>query len=396
VPEEGGPGAGGRAFVPPALTAAGRSALGASLVSWAVGFGLGYVELLVVAASGLVAVALALGWTAVRPRLDVDRTVWPERVVRGEPAEAALRITNPTGRSLPRLTALDRVGARQVEVDLPRVPAGGTGELSYSLPTDRRGIVPVGPLNVVREDPLGLLRAARRFGEAGALWVYPRIYPVLPLSAGAKRDLEGPTSDGAAGSITFHALREYVLGDDLRLVHWRSTARTGTLMIRQQADPSQPQTTVVLDTHRGSYDEDTFEAAIEAAASLVAASTRYKFPVKLHTGTGLAVTGRGGRSTASALLDHLTPLEWSDRGTLADVATRVASESTGHGLVVVTGNPDPPDLLAMEALRPRFDTMAVVRFRRDVDPGASSERGVIDMVAPDGPAFASLWAQRTS
>jgi uncharacterized protein (DUF58 family) len=276
------------------------------------------------------------------------------------------------------------------------VPAGSTGTTGYRLPTERRGVIDVGPLSVIRQDPLGLMETARRFGAPETLWIYPKIYPVSPLSAGKQRDLEGPTSDGAAGSITFHALREYVVGDDLRLIHWRSTARTGTLMIRQQADPSQPQTTIVLDTHVRSFDDETFEAAVEAAASLVAASTAHRFPVRLFTGTGLSATGRGSRSTASSLLDHLTPLQRSDTGSLADVAARLATQHGGHSLVVVTGDPDPTDLLAIEALRQRYDMTAVVRFRADAEPGVAWDHGIIDLVAPDGPSFAALWNRRAA
>jgi uncharacterized protein (DUF58 family) len=379
---------------PPRLTPAGRGVLGGSVVIYAVGWGLGYAEVLSVAAAGFVALLVAVGWTWTRPRLDIARTVAPQRVIRGERADALLRITNPTGRVLHQLTAVDRVGEREVGVGLPRVPAGETGTTTYRLPTERRGVIDVGPLSVIRRDPLGLMAAARRFGAPETLWIYPKIYPVTPLSAGRQRDLEGPTSDGASGSITFHALREYVVGDDLRLIHWRSTARTGTLMIRQQADPSQPQTTIVLDTHRGSFDDGTFEAAVEAAASLVTASTTHRFPVRLFTGTGLVATGRGSRATASSLLDHLTPLQRSDEGTLADVARRLAAEPGGHSLVIVTGDPDPTDLLAVETLRERYDTMAVVRFRADSEPGVSWDHGVVDLVASDAPAFAALWNRK--
>jgi uncharacterized protein (DUF58 family) len=379
----------------PAPTPTGWGVAGGAVVAHAVGFGLGYAEALAVAAAGYVALLVAVAWTWARPRLDLERSLSPQRVVRGERAEAALAVTNPGRRPLPGLLARDRVGAEDVEVSLPRLAAGQRQVTRYVLPTGRRGVIDVGPLAVVRQDPLGLVQAARRFGAADTLWVYPRIHPVSPLSAGSRRDLEGPTSDGAAGSITFHALREYVVGDDLRLIHWRSTARTGTLMIRQQADPSQPQTTIVLDTHRASYDDETFEAAVEAAASIIAACSAQRFPVRLHTGTGLVAGGRGtSRASASGLLDHLTPLQRADEGRLGEAASRLAAEPAGHSLVVITGDPDPGDLLAVEAQRQRYDTMALVRFRTDVPPGASRDAGVTDLVAPDADSWAALWNRR--
>jgi uncharacterized protein (DUF58 family) len=378
------------------LTPVGRGVLLGTSLAYAAGWGLGYTELLVVAAAGLLAMVLALAWTWPRPRVAVDRTISPQRVVRGEPAEAQLSVANPTRRRLPALRLRDRVGPRYLDVLLPRAAPGATGQATYELPTDRRGIVEVGPLAVVRRDPFGLTRSARRHGSTESLWVYPRIHPVAPLASGRRRDLEGPTHDNASGSITFHALREYVTGDDLRLIHWRSTARTGTLMVRQQADPSQPHATIVLDTHAGSFGDAAFEAAVEAAASLVVASTSRRFPVRLLTGDVLLSSGRAGRGTASPLLDHLTPLQLTDAATagLGPAATRLAAERGGQSLVVLTGTPDPDDLAAVTAVGRRYAALAVVRFRSDADPGIAWDRGVLDAVAPSAESFAALWNGR--
>jgi uncharacterized protein (DUF58 family) len=378
------------------LTPVGRAVLGGTVVAWVAGWGFGYTELLVVAAAGLLAVVLALAWTWPRPRVAVERTISPERVVRGEPAEAQLSVANPTRRRLPALRLRDQVGDRYVDVMLPRAAPGATGRTSYELPTSRRGIVPIGPLAVVRRDPFGLTRSARRHGSTETLWVYPRIHPMEPLASGRRRDLEGPTHDNASGSITFHALREYVTGDDLRLIHWRSTARTGTLMVRQQADPSQPHVTIVLDTHLASYDDAAFEAAVEAAASLVVASTSRRFPVRLLTADVILRSGRAGRGTASPLLDHLTPLERSDApaATLGAAATRLAAERAGQSLVVLTGTPGPDDLAAVTAVGRRYPALAVVRFRSDGDPGIAWDQGVLQAVVPTAESFAALWNGR--
>ncbi len=376
------------------LTPAGRAVAGGTVVSYAAGWGLGYNELLVVAAAGLLAVVVALIWTRPRARVHVERTISPERVVRGEPAEAALTVMNPTRRRMPAVRLRDRVGERHVDVLLPRAAAGATGHTSYELPTDRRGVVPIGPLAVVRRDPLGLTRYARRHGSIETLWVYPRIYPVAPLASGRRRDLEGPTHDNASGNITFHALREYVSGDDLRLIHWRSTARTGTLMVRQQADPSQPHATIVLDVHRSSYDDATFEAAVEAAASLVVASTSRRFPVRLLTGETLLSSGRSGKGTASPLLDHLTPLELSETSTLGSAATRMAGERSGQSLVVLTGSPIDEDLAAITAIGRAYAALAVVKFDTGAAPGISWNSGVLDATAPTAESFAALWNGR--
>jgi uncharacterized protein (DUF58 family) len=383
------------------LTSVGWSVLVGSVVLYVAGLGFGYEELHVMATAGLLMVVLAVAWTWWRPGVELERAVVPPRVVRGEPAEAQLTITNPGRRSLPPLRARDQVGGRPVDALLPRTAAGTTCRASFPLPTERRGVVEVGPLQVVRQDPLALTQSARTYGTTETLWVYPRVHRVAPLSSGKRRDLEGPTHDGASGSITFHALREYVTGDDLRLIHWRSTARTGTLMVRQQADPSQPQTTIVLDTLRSSYEGDAFEDAVEAAASLVVASTSRRFPVRLHTGGGLLATGQGrggragGASGAASLLEHLTPLQTGDTSSLVEAATRLSTQSGGNTLVIISGNPDPTDLMAVETLRNRYLTMAVLRFQPGVAPGLAWDQGVVDLVAPDAESFAALWNDRT-
>jgi uncharacterized protein (DUF58 family) len=383
------------------LTPAGGAVLIGSVVLYTLGLAVGYGELHVIAIAGLVVLLLAVGWTAWRPGIELERAVVPPRVVRGEPAEAQLTITNPGRRSLPPLLARDQVGNRPVDALLPRTAAGTTCRASFPLPTARRGVVDVGPLRVLRQDPLGLTQSSKVYGDVETLWVYPRVHRVAPLSSGKRRDLEGPTQDGVEGTVTFHALREYVTGDDLRLIHWRSTARTGTLMVRQQADPSQPQTTIVLDTQVRSYEGDAFEDAVEAAASLVVASTSRRFPVRLLTGGGLLATGQGrgsrsgGTSGAAALLEHLTPLQPSDAGSLAEAAGRLATQPGGNTLVVISGTPDPMDLMAVETLRNRYLTMAVLRFQPGVVPGLSWDQGVVDLVAPTSETFAALWNDRT-
>src|SRR5690606_34198699 len=97
-------------------------------------------------------------------RLRVARHLVPDRVVRGDSTEVRATITNPSRRLTPSLAAVDRVGERDVPVVIPSVGAGEERALTYSLPTDRRGVLTVGPLNVVSEDPLGLIRRERRVG----------------------------------------------------------------------------------------------------------------------------------------------------------------------------------------------------------------------------------------
>jgi uncharacterized protein (DUF58 family) len=397
-----------RAVAFPRFTVTGRAVLGGSIVVYAAGWVLGHRELVAVAVVGLVAVALALPWGWVLPRGTVaERSVSPERVSRGDPAEAHLRVRRGSSWR-PALVLRDRVAGQVLDNLVPRREPSHDDR--YPLPTGRRGVVTVGPLSVVRSDPLGLVSSERRLGGETTLWVYPRVHTLTPLGSGRQRDLEGPTEDRASGSITFHALREYVPGDDLRLVHWPSTARTGTLMVRQQVDPSQPHTTVVLDTRRSAYEsggrggggfrdtgaDDLFEEAVDVAASLVVASTSRRFPVRLLTTGGLVAGGRSGQTQARPLLDDLTMVELSGSrsASLADIA-RTGTEPAGRSLVVVTGRPPDGELTAVEALGRQHAALAVVRVVADATPSAVRGEAAMDVVAPDAEHLAALWRQMT-
>ena len=142
---------------------------------------------------------------------------------------------------------------------------------------------------MVRQDPFGLVRVEQVRGEVTTAFVHPPTVELDPLPASFERSLDGPTSDTAPqGNQAFHQLREYVPGDDRRMIHWRSSARTGTLMVRQHVDTSLPDLTVVLDTRAARWegDDDAFEVAVEIAASLVVTCARRGFPVRLLTTDG--------------------------------------------------------------------------------------------------------------
>lgn len=335
-------------------TAAGSAAL------YAAGWWLGYPEPATFAVAGFAAVAAAAGWTLPRPRLDVRREIAPAKVGRGEPATGVLHVTS-AGRGVRGLSARDAAGSAEVAVDVPRLRAGATRTVSYRLPTDRRGRIPVGPLRLVRADPLRLARRVREYGEPRTLLVRPRTVVLPPLPSGRAHHLDGPTSDRSpAGTATFHALREYVIGDELRHIHWKSSARTGTLMVRQLVDASLPTTTVVLEARPECWPEpDDFELAVDAAASVASGAASGGFPVKVLTGNGPVSDTRGGPEDVEEILDRLTAVTTQEcpRSTM-DVVRRVRA---GGSLIVVT--PGEAELGRIAAVRSRFDRVVVLRVR---------------------------------
>ena len=138
------------------------------------------------------------------------------------------------------------------------------------------------------------------------------------LPSGRRRDLEGPTRERSEGTASFHQLREYVPGDDLRRIHWRSTARTGDLLVKQMVDTTRPELVVVLDNRAAAVGADDFEEAVDIVASVVAAAEDDDFPVALVLTDGSSdVDGDGQRIPP---IDRLTAVALGDADSLERLA----------------------------------------------------------------------------
>lgn len=355
----------------PTPTPAGVAVVCGALALGVLGWALGYVALTVVAAAAMAgAVAGALATMAV-PRLDVERVIEPPRVERGRPALGLVSVSNGARRRSRPCSAVEVIARstssatvdETVDIDIPSLAGGRSVAVPYQLPTSRRGAMTVGPLAIVRRDPFGLWQARRPVGDTVTLFVQPRIHPLDPRPAGRTRHLEGPISETAPrGTMTFHSLREYTAGDDIRRVHWRSSARTGTLMVREHVDNSLPSTVVVLDTRSERYEGDTFEEAVDVAASIVAASQRRGFPVRLLTTAGEVLVSRAGQRGQN-LFDFLTAVETHGGDILRRATTEVLRGRDHDAIAVVGGNLDSADLAEVTTMTRRFATTALVTLR---------------------------------
>lgn len=289
-------------------------AVAAALV--AAGWWLRYPLLTVLGAAGLAAVVAALSVVRRAPRVEVTRTIRPERVERGRPAVALLSV-RPPGTPV---TIRDWV-AGQVHV----VRTADTAE--YPLPTSARGRFVLVPLEVGREDPLGLAHGRHRTGGSSTLTVHPRQLPARPYGGHSRAAALGPAADDLwQGADEQRGVREYQPGDEVRHLHWKATAHTGRLMVRELADPRQASLTVLLDTRIGSLSEADFEEAVDLAASLLAAATQAGLRARLFTA--------GGREVTHHVLDALTDVRQDDAGTLV--------AGGGGRLVLITGEPAVP------------------------------------------------------
>lgn len=314
---------------------------------------------------GLLAVVV-IGFAAVaRPsRLVIDREIQPARVPKGSPAVAFLTFANRGRRSVPMAVATQPFGNQRVRTVIPRLRGGERGTRAYRLPTRQRGIFDVQPVEVTRRDPFEFFRLSRKHGRTERIWVYPRVLRFRTLPAGKLRYLEGPSSETSPqGNITFHRLRDYVAGDDLRLVHWRSSAHAGRLLVKHNVDTSQPYSVVIFDQRPTRYTEESFEQAIDVAASVLVACGADKAPVELRLTDGTLIGGPRLRAV-TPLIDHLTGMQSDPAGSLQAQVLPLRRARGGTTLVVITGELDQADLPYVAALRRRFDRLVVL----SVDP----------------------------
>ncbi len=379
---------------------------GAALIG--IGFVFRYPELAVLGAAAILAAACAIAYVAWRPALTVRRSVNPDRVSRGEPCTHTLTV-RLAGRLRPTtLVAEDRCGGLPVPVPLVRLRPAQDTDVDYPVPTARRGVVEIGPLTVSRTDPLALAGTSRRYGGTVRVWVHPRIHPLLAVPDGIARSLDGRIDRVPHGSITFDALREYVIGDELRRVHWRTTARVGELMVREYVDTSLPRIVVLLDTRAHGYpDPERFEDACEAAASVLVAAVRADLAAELILVDGATVgstvddhvaVGPAGaqRVEATPLLDRLaeaTLVEASpDRAAAAlhGALERLRRNRLGDTLVYLTGSGRPEDLAPIGDLRDRYPTIVVAVIGAQTEV-VSTVEGVRLLAVDDAPGFASAW-----
>ncbi len=244
--------------------------LAATVVAGVVALWLGWAELLAISLVGLLCMLLAIGWVLGRLHYQVEVGLASARVVVGERAVGDVRVRNVGSRSAAPSTIELPVGRALATLPVPRLDPDAEHEELFTIPTQRRAVLQLGPVRSVRQDPLQLLRRQLKWTEPEEIFVHPKTVRLDKSSTGFVRDLEGlPTRDLSNDDVSFHALREYQPGDDLRYVHWRSTARTGKLMIRQFEETRRSQFVIVVSTRLDDYaDEDEFELGISIAASL--------------------------------------------------------------------------------------------------------------------------------
>ena len=337
---------------------------------------LGLVELF---ALGVGAAVLLLASTllvmAAPLELEVGRTVHPARVHVGTTSRVDLTVRNLRARGTPVLRLFDPVtGTRGADLLVSSLGRGERTVAAYRLPTERRGLVQIGPLQVVVSDPFGLTRLSTIAAPTAELTVYPRVDPIDPLPYTTGHDpLAGARQPNALGRSgeDFYALRPYSVGDDLRRVHWPSSARHDELLVRQNELPWQGRTTVLLDVRKAAHRGESLEVAVSVAASIVAATTRRSDLIRLVTTAGSDSDFAPGSDHVEAIMEHLAVLPHSPSGSLRRTIDLLNRRSTGGALVVIVAEVSTDDLRATTHLRSRYGSVMVVHVDRSAwDPQA--------------------------
>ncbi|MDO9397674.1 MAG: DUF58 domain-containing protein, partial [Herbiconiux sp.] len=274
----------------------------------------------------LIAIGFAIGRSAYAVRLDLAL----DRVVVGERAVGRLAVSNTSNRTLLPARIELPVGSSFASFALPRLGPEEEHDDLFGIPTQRRAVIVVGPVRSVRGDPLGLMRREIRWTDPTDLYVHPRTIPLGGSSSGFLRDLEGIESRILSDNdVSFHALREYVPGDDRRYIHWKTSARTGKLMVRQFEETRRSHLAVALSTNRSDYlDDEEFELAVSICGSLGVQALREEFDLTVLTQRDTLHSETGRR-----LLDELSGVEQSDRRESIVQLAKTLGSSAPHASV---------------------------------------------------------------
>jgi uncharacterized protein (DUF58 family) len=246
-------------------------AIGAATpIAFVFGYLLNWIELVAFAWACVLLILIAVIYLIGRNPLVIQLIVPHSRVVVGDGAIGEVVVTNPRPRRVLGASVEIPVGKGMAAVTTPSLRKNGRFVHEFPLPTAHRGIVEVGPVRTIRADPIGLVRRELVWTDSAQLYVHPRTIAIPSTSTGFVHDLEGSaTRDLTNSDVSFHALREYQPGDERRYIHWKSTAKTGTYMVRQFEETRRSHIVIAQSLARSDYATDEeFEMGVSVTGSL--------------------------------------------------------------------------------------------------------------------------------
>ncbi|HZE41319.1 MAG TPA: DUF58 domain-containing protein [Stackebrandtia sp.] len=303
---------------------------------------------------GLLPVISALVLARTRYRITTARVLDPMRVEAGQHARVTLRLRNegrtPTGSMMLEDRLPYALGSRPRLV-LEKLLAGGGSAVSYSVHADHRGRYDIGPLIVRLSDPFGLIELTRSYPSSDHLTVTPQIVALPPVRLPGEYAGNG---ENRSRAVSVHgeddaAIREYRHGDDLRRVHWPSTAHRGELMVRREEQPWDSRATILLDeraaAYRGEGPSSSFEWAVSAAASINTHLLRSGYKLRM---VSESIDAEPDASGDGLLMDYLAGVRTNRHGSMDRMVAQVRRRDHGGLIVAVVGTmtPDEAERLA--------------------------------------------------
>ncbi|MEV4757121.1 DUF58 domain-containing protein [Micromonospora sp. NPDC049559] len=376
----------GRRRTRPRLTRTGRRVLAAAALLVPAGAVADYPELVTIGLAGALALGYGLLRTVVPPQVRAERRFEPGRLPEGGSARCRVTVSNPGRRRSGPAEVVDPATATSLRV--PAVPPGGRHEVEpYEVVFERRGVHRLPPPLVGRADPFGLWRQGVAHGQPSVVTVHPRVHPVLV--PGVDRTAAPSRRATRAGAVSddssFHTLRPYEPGDDHRLIHWMSSARTGDLMVREErVPPSRPGCVVVLDTGAHRYGPELFDEAVRVAAAICVSAIRSGVPASLRGPAGTA-------TSETAVLDLLTTVTTGPARRGLPAIVPPAPPAAPTALILVTGRIEADEPAALARTAPAWAAVHVVAV--DADESAPAPAAApVSVVRVGGSAdFVRLW-----
>lgn len=369
-----------------AVTKLGWATLAMTVLAAIIGWSRGWLEFRGIAFLGAILLVVAVLLTLRRAAYEVHLELHQPRVQVGEPGFGRV-LFRGTGRATPATSVELPVGKAVARFRVGALGEQDQHEELFSIPTRRRGVIPIGPVRAVQADPVGLVHRTKVFTDQVEMFVHPKVVLVEATALGFLKDVEGITTANLSSSdVSFHALRDYVPGDDRRSVHWRTTARTGRIIVRQFEETMRAHLLVLLSTVRADYaSEDDFEMAVSTAASLCVAALRDERQVTMYTSEG-----RVGFPSTVGLLDELCRVELTDTGPeLREVTLRAGNEATGVSVAsfITGGGTDAAGLRAAQLVLPPQIRSFAVRHQAGT---ALARRQADDLTILDLPSLEQL------
>ena len=349
------------------VTALGWSLLAGIVVTGIPGWWLGWLEFRALCVMCVVVMFVAVLSVLGKREHEVLFELQRPRVQVGDEARGNVRVRSAPGRSSGSATLEFPVNGEVASFRVPPLGPGQVHEEPFSIPARRRGVIWLGPVRSAMTDPLAVVSRKKTLSDVSELFVHPRVLSLEAGAIGFLRDIEGiATQNLSSSDVSFHALREYVPGDDRRSVHWRTTARTGKLMVRQFEETMRAHLLILLSTLADDYaSAEDFELAVSVAGSLGVCTSTGEIPFP----------------NAMGLLDRLSGVELGEKGHgLRELVVKHGSMPGISVAAFVTGNPSPAALRSAQLALP----LGVFPFAiRCLDGEGLARRRVGDLVVMD-------------